>query len=106
MAYTINLDENLIAFAEKSALADNVSLELWCERKLNGNVKRLMKDTAIQSIESARVENLTTYVEAVEAVKADIKAAKEAEIKAEEVVGEEPIVLTNEEEATSTEAII
>lgn len=81
MSYTINLDENLISFVEKSALADNVSVEVWCERKINGNVKRLMKDQAISAIESSSIENVITYVDAVETVKSDIKAANEARLE-------------------------
>jgi hypothetical protein len=72
----INIDSNLLAFAEKFALADNVTLEVWCERKLNGNIKRLMKDVAIDQINSAKVEELDTFVSAVTTVKETFEAGR------------------------------
>lgn len=98
MAYTINLDENLIPFVEKSALADNVSVDLWCERKVIGNIKRLMKDDLIEKINGSKLDQITVYTTAVESAKAGITAAEiENAAKLEVLEPEIP-----EEEATST----
>jgi hypothetical protein len=97
MAYTINISEELLDFATAQAQADNVSLDLWCERKVNGVLKRLIKDGLIEKINGAKLDQITVFTTAVESAKSGIVAA---EIEnAAKIAVLEPVAET---EATST----
>ena len=75
---TININESLIAFLEKQASLDNVSVELWCERKINGVLRGLMREQGILEISRAKPENLQAFLDAVNVVKDEIKIAEQA----------------------------
>jgi hypothetical protein len=99
----ININEELVAFVEKSAIADGVTSEVWVERKVNATIKRMIKDEAINQINSAQVEEVTRFTSAIEVVKSEIVAEK-ALLEAAKA---EPLILDIEPEiATTTEEII
>lgn len=95
---TINIEETLLDYANELATADNVSLEVWCERKINGFLRRQLKDSLIEKINTTKLEQIPIYITAVESAKAGITAAEiENAAKIEVLEPEIP-----EEEATST----
>ena len=78
MKYEIILDDSLDQFVAESALADAVDEATWLSRKINGAVKKVMRETAIESISKAEPEDIQAYADAVKTVKADIQLAAEA----------------------------
>lgn len=76
MNYNVEVKPELVPFIEKSALADNVSVEVWLGRKLNGNVRKILKDSLIESITVVPVEDIERIKVAVEAEKAVIESEK------------------------------
>lgn len=74
----INIDTDLLDFVTAQATLDNVTPEVWVERKANGAIRRVMKDKVVDQINSAPITEVKRYLTAVDVVKAEIVAEKGA----------------------------
>lgn len=95
---TINIDENLIDFVTEQASNDAVTVEIWCERKLNANIKQIRREKLFDTIKA----DIDTYEPVVLAKKVEVDEIKRVE--AEEAKNLETIQVVDL--ATSTEKII
>ena len=76
----INIDSNLINFVNEQAVLDNVTPEVWVERKANAAIKRVLKDNLIADISSNPIESIVRFDAAVKTVKTEIETEIAAEI--------------------------
>ena len=95
---TINIDENLIDFVTERASNDAVTVEVWCERKLNANIKQIRREKLFDTIKS----DIETYEPVVLAKKEEIKQIQINEKIAYDLAN--PVI--EKEQATSTEEVI
>jgi len=72
---TINIDENLIDTLNQQSSNDAVTVEVWCERKLNAILKQLRKNTLIATVES----DIESYEPVIVAKKIEVDALKAVE---------------------------
>jgi hypothetical protein len=68
----INIDPNLVGVLAKLAEGDNITPEVYVERKINAILLGQYKDGLIESIRSQKLEDIKTIETAVTSIKADI----------------------------------
>jgi glutamyl-tRNA reductase len=79
MTITITIDSTYDVFILKNATLDNVSAEEWVKRKIEGNIKRLIREEAVGFINNSTAEDNQKFIDAFEATKEDIRKKKEEE---------------------------
>ena len=88
----INIDENLVDVLGKLATADNITPELYVERKINATLTSLFKQSIVNKIENKKVADIKTIDVEVTKIDEAVKVRDYVEpVLPEEAPVEEPI---------------
>lgn len=84
MQYTINIDPVLVPFIEAQAALDNVTVEVWLERKLKGNISSVWRQLITDKVRIKPIEDVAQFDTVIKAKEVEIEAAKP--VKADEAL--------------------